>query len=148
MECSRLGTPASGRAADDRQTGADFGNRHRVGSPSDEDRQRFSRGRVDDGEHAELPPVMGLALDEVMRPDVLRPLGAQTDAQSVCRAPGVRPAGAKAVGREWRMSARGATGDRRRRSPPSNEGRAAHMAREAAPICARTEWTIAVEALL
>ena len=38
---------------------------------------------VDQVEHAELPSVMGPALDEVVRPDVVLPLRPQTDARPV-----------------------------------------------------------------
>ncbi len=48
--------------------------------PRHHDRQALPRERVDHRQHAELPPVMGAVLDEVVGPDMVRPLRPQPDA--------------------------------------------------------------------
>lgn len=49
----------------------------------DPDRQGFAGELVDHAEHAKLPSIMGSILDEVIGPDVVRPLGAQAHAGAV-----------------------------------------------------------------
>ena len=51
--------------------------------PVDPDRQALPRELVDQVEHSEPPSVMGPAFDEVVRPDMVRTLGSQTDAGPV-----------------------------------------------------------------
>ena len=41
------------------------------------------RELVDDVQHAVLPPFVGAVLDEVIGPDMVRPLGAQSHARAV-----------------------------------------------------------------
>lgn len=55
----------------------------RVQLPADPDCQAFPGELVEQVEHAELSPVMGPGLDEVVRPDMVRALGPQTDARPV-----------------------------------------------------------------
>ena len=65
------------------EIGQDVDHGGRVELPVDPDCQAFSGELVDDVEHAELPPVMGPALDEVVGPDMVWPLWSQTDARPV-----------------------------------------------------------------
>ena len=55
----------------------------RVQLAVDPDRQRLASELVDDGQHPELAPVVRPVLDEVVGPDVVRPLRPQPDAGSV-----------------------------------------------------------------
>ena len=56
---------------------------HRAQSTHDDDREAPSRELVDHGEHKELAFVLGLILQAVVAPGVVRPLWPQTDARSV-----------------------------------------------------------------
>jgi hypothetical protein len=51
--------------------------------PVDPNGQAFARELVDDIEHAELAPVMGAVLDEVVTPDVVGILRPQPDARAI-----------------------------------------------------------------
>ena len=84
----------AGHAPKDEQIGQDIDHGGRVRLPVDPDGQAFAGELVDDIEHAERPPVMGPALDEVAgsrcpaghcaamsrEGDVVRTLGPETDA--------------------------------------------------------------------
>ena len=72
-----------GHAAQDEQVRQDVDDVGRVQLAVDPDRQALAGELVDDVEHAELPPVVGPVLDEVVGPDVVRVLRPQTDARSV-----------------------------------------------------------------
>jgi hypothetical protein len=67
----------------DEQIGEDM--QHIVGPElsGDLDRQALPRVFVDDREHADRSPVMGSCSDKIIRPDMVRPAGPQTDAGSV-----------------------------------------------------------------
>ncbi len=73
----------AGHAAQDEQVRQGIDHRGRIELPVDPDRQALSGEFVDDVEHSELPPVVRPALDEVVGPDVVRPLRPETDARSV-----------------------------------------------------------------
>ena len=51
--------------------------------PGNDDRQTAARELIEHDEHAEGAPVVSAVLDEVIRPDVVRPLGSETHARPV-----------------------------------------------------------------
>ena len=73
----------TGHAAQDEEVSQNIYDRGRVQLPVDPNGQAFPRELVDDVEHSEFPPVVRPALDEVVGPDVVRPLRAKTDARPV-----------------------------------------------------------------
>ena len=72
-----------GRATQDKLVGEHVDDVGRVELAIDPDRETFPGVFVDEVEHAELPPVMGPALDEVVGPDVIGIFWSQPDAGSV-----------------------------------------------------------------
>ena len=72
-------------AAQDEEVGQDVDDVGGFELPVDPDRQAFPRELVDDIQHAVLPSVMGAILDEVVGPDMVGPLGPQTDAGPVAQ---------------------------------------------------------------
>ena len=70
-------------AAQDEEIGQHVDDVRRSEPPVDPDCQALPGELVDEIEHAELPSIMGPALDEVVGPDVVRTLGPQTDAGPV-----------------------------------------------------------------
>jgi hypothetical protein len=93
-----VGTYIGQNPAHQDQIGQRLEHVHRVEPALDEDRQRLSRELVDAAEHAELPPVVGPILDEVVGPDVIGAFRAQADAGSV-RLP--KPASLRLPGRDF-----------------------------------------------
>ena len=71
-------------AAQDEQVREHVDDVDRLEPSAHADRQAFVRELVDHVEHAILSPIMGAVLDEIVRPDMVGPLGAQADARSVC----------------------------------------------------------------
>jgi len=51
--------------------------------PGNDYRKAAPRKLVQHHEHAELPAILGAVLDEVVRPDMVRPLRSQTDARPI-----------------------------------------------------------------
>ena len=60
-----------GHAAQDEQVGQGVDDAGRVQLAIDPDRQAFPGELVDDVQHAELAPIVGSALDEVVGPDMV-----------------------------------------------------------------------------
>ena len=67
----------------DEQLGNAVDNAFRVQLALDRDRQALTGELVDHGQHAERPAIVGSVHDEVIRPDMVRPLRPQADAGSV-----------------------------------------------------------------
>ena len=78
-----VGTDPSRDAAQDEQVGQHVDDVNGGKLPAHPDRQALAGELVQDVEHAEGPAVMGLMMDEVIGPDVVRPLGTQPDAGAV-----------------------------------------------------------------
>lgn len=74
---------ALGNAAQDEQVGEHIDDVDGLEFPINPDRQAFVRELVDDVQHPIFPSLMGAILDEVIRPDMVRPLGAQPQARAV-----------------------------------------------------------------
>ena len=70
-------------AAQDEQVGQHVDNIRRGELAPDPDGQALAGELVQDVEHAEGPAVICPVMDEVVGPDVVRPLGAQPDAGAV-----------------------------------------------------------------
>jgi hypothetical protein len=52
-------------------------------TPRNHDRQAAPRELINDGQHPKGSPILGAILDEVIGPDMIGPLGSETDARSV-----------------------------------------------------------------
>ena len=69
--------------SDDEQFRQDVDDVGRLELPVDPDRQAFPRELIHHVQHAILPSVMGAILHEVVRPDMVGPFRAETDAGTV-----------------------------------------------------------------
>ncbi len=78
-----VGTNMAGHTAQDEQVRQGVDDVGRVEFASDADRQALPGELVDDVEHAELSAIVGPALDEVIRPDMVGVLRPKPDARSV-----------------------------------------------------------------
>src|SRR5690606_40615209 len=78
-----VGTNMTGHTTQDEQVRQAVDDIGRVELAIDTDRQAFPGELVDDVEHAELPAIVGPALDEVIRPDMVGVCGPKPDARSV-----------------------------------------------------------------
>ncbi len=72
-----------GRSAEDEQVGQDVDDVGQPYPPPDPDGDAFARELVNHVEHPELAAVMDAVLDEVIGPDVVRPLGPKPHARAV-----------------------------------------------------------------
>ena len=72
-----------GNAAQDEQVRQNVDNVRRLELLGNADSQTFVRELIDDVQHPVLSTLMRAVLDKVVRPDMVRPLGPQTDAGSV-----------------------------------------------------------------
>ena len=72
-----------GHAADEEQVRQDVDNVCAPQLARDADRQTFTGKLVDDIEHPEGPSVVRAVVDEVIRPDMVWPFGAQPNARAV-----------------------------------------------------------------
>ena len=78
-----VGTDVFGDAADQHHIGHRFQDTEAVDPAGHPDRQTLPRELVDQRHQPDLAAVVGLGLDEVVRPDVIAPLRPQPDAGTV-----------------------------------------------------------------
>lgn len=72
-----------GHAPNEEQVRQDVDDVCAVELARDADCEAFPRELIDDVEHPERPAIMRAVVDEVVRPDMVWPLGAQSDARAV-----------------------------------------------------------------
>ena len=77
-----VGADVAGHAAQNELVGEHIDDIRAVEPAVDPDRQTFVGELVDEIEHAVFPPLMGAVLHEVVTPDVVGSLGAQSNARA------------------------------------------------------------------